>query len=252
MKRFENKVAIVTGGNAGIGRAAAVRFADEGAKVAILARTAASGEEVVRDIIGKGGDAVFFQTDVADEKQVDAAMAGVLKRYGEFHVAFNCSGISGEAKPFHQIDTAAFDHIVKTNLYGTFYCMKHEIAQFLKQGSGAIVNCGSVSSLVGVAGLSPYSASKHALAGITKSVALDYAAQGIQINLICPGGTATTMMSAYLESNPALRDAMNAAHPRGKLASPEEIVGLVMWLCSDDARNVVGQVFAIDGGYTIR
>jgi NAD(P)-dependent dehydrogenase (short-subunit alcohol dehydrogenase family) len=251
MKRFASKTAVVTGGNSGIGRAAALQFAQEGARVAILARTAATGREVVDEIRAFGGDAAFFQVDVAQPDQVRAAMNGVLERFGSFEVAFNCSGTSGEGKPFHQLDEAEFDQVLKTNLYGVFHCMKHEIDHFISRGGGgAIVNCASTSGLVGLPALAAYNASKHAVVGLTKSVALDYGRQGIRVNAVCPGGVLTPMLAEYMEKNPQLLAGINAAHPIGRMARPEEVTGLVLWLCSEEASNVIGQAYAVDGGYT--
>lgn len=249
MKRFENRTVIVTGGNSGIGRATALRFAEEGARVAIIARNADTGNEVASEIRHAGGDAAFFQADVSNPDQVRNAMQGVLQRYGSFQVAFNCSGIS-EGTTFHLVDDADFDRIIKINLYGVYYCMKHQVTHFLEQGKGVIVNCGSSSSIVGFPGLAAYTASKHGVIGITKSVALDYAAQGIRVNAVCPGGVATKNLAGYLELNPQLRDAVYAAHPMGRMAQPEEVAGLVLWLSSDEAANVTGQAYIMDGGYT--
>jgi NAD(P)-dependent dehydrogenase (short-subunit alcohol dehydrogenase family) len=252
MKRFDSKTVIVTGGNSGIGRTAALRFAAEGAKVAIVARTASSGNGVVDEIHGGGGDAAFFQADVSDATQVGRAMDGILDRYGAFQIAFNCSGFSGEGKPFHEVSAADFDAVVKTNLYGIFYCMKREITHFVSQGSGVVVNCASTSGLVGLPFLGAYTASKHGVIGLTKSVALDYAQRGIRVNAVCPGGVVTDMLSGYLEKNPDQLARINAAHPMGRMAKPDEIAGLVLWLCSDEASNVTGQAYAVDGGYTVQ
>jgi NAD(P)-dependent dehydrogenase (short-subunit alcohol dehydrogenase family) len=252
MKRFESKTVIVTGGNSGIGRTTALRFAAEGAKVAIIARTTDTGNAVVREIQASGGDAAFFQADVSSAAQVDSAMDAVLKRYGSFQMAFNCSGITGEGKLFQDLSAEEFDRVVKTNLYGVFHCMKREIAHYISQGSGVIVNCASTSGLVGFPFLGAYNASKHAVLGLTKSVALDYAQQGIRVNAVCPGGVMTTMLADYLERNPDLRAKINAAHPIGRMARTEEVAGLVLWLCSDEASNIIGQSYAVDGGYTVQ
>jgi NAD(P)-dependent dehydrogenase (short-subunit alcohol dehydrogenase family) len=252
MQRFVGKTAIVTGGNSGIGRDAALRFAAEGAQVAILARNAQSGCEVVREIEGNGGVAMFAPADVGDGAQVAAAMAAVVERFGGFEIAFNCSGITGIGKPLDMVGEDEFDAVVKTNLYGTFYCMKQQIAHFLSRRGGVIVNCASTSGLVGLPGLGAYCASKHGLLGLTKSVALDYAQRGIRVNAVCPGGVMTPMLSDYLADRPEERSAIDAAHPIGRMAEPGEVTGLVLWLCSDEASNVIGQSFSVDGGYTTR
>jgi NAD(P)-dependent dehydrogenase (short-subunit alcohol dehydrogenase family) len=251
MQRFENKTVIVTGGNSGIGEAAALRYASEGARVAIIARNAETGEAVVQAIHTKGGTALFAKADISDPAQVREAMQTVLDRFGGFDIAFNCSGISSGAKPFAEVGEADFDAIIKTNLYGTFYCMQHEIAHFVEKGSGVIVNCASTSGLVGLPNLAAYCASKHGVIGMTKSVALDYAAKGIRVNAVCPGGVKTKMLQAYFDTYPEAETGINAAHPVGRMATPEEVASLVLWLSSDEASNVVGQAYAVDGGYTV-
>jgi NAD(P)-dependent dehydrogenase (short-subunit alcohol dehydrogenase family) len=252
MKRFENKTVIVTGGNSGIGRATALRFAQEGAQVAIIARTAMTGNEVVTEIRSKGGEAAFFQADISNACQVQDVFKQILDRYDSFQAAFNCSGFSGAAKPFDKVGDAEFDEVIKTNLYGLFHCMKHEIVHFLRQSCGSIVNCSSVAGLIGVPELAAYNASKHAVIGFTKSVALDYAKLGIRVNAICPGGVMTTMMAEHAKNVPDYIAQMNAVHPLGRVGRPEEIAGIVLWLCSEDASFVTGQAYAIDGGYTVR
>jgi NAD(P)-dependent dehydrogenase (short-subunit alcohol dehydrogenase family) len=252
MQRFAGKTVIVTGGNSGIGRDAALRFAEEGAQVAILGRNAESGGAVVAEIEGKGRTAFFAQADVGDSAQVGAATAAVADRFGGFEIAYNCSGITGIGKPLDMVGEDEFDAVVKTNLYGTFYCMKQQVSHFLTRGGGVIVNCASTSGLIGLPGLGAYCASKHGVLGLTKSVALDYAQRGIRVNAVCPGGVSTSMMSAYLADHPEEKQGIDAAHPIGRMAEPGEITGLVLWLCSDEASNVIGQSFAVDGGYTAR
>jgi NAD(P)-dependent dehydrogenase (short-subunit alcohol dehydrogenase family) len=252
MKRFSSTTVVITGGNSGIGRTAALRFAAEGANVAIIARTADTGNAVVQEIAEGGGEACFFQADVADAVQVDRAYDAILARFGSFHAAFNCSGVTGQGKLFHEVTAEEFDRVVQTNLYGVFHCMKREIAHFVAKKGGVIVNCASTSGLVGFPYLSAYNASKHAVLGLTKSVALDYAKLGIRVNAVCPGGVMTSMLAGYLEENPDLLSKINSSHPMGRMATTDEVAGLVLWLCSDEAANVIGQSYAIDGGYTVQ
>jgi NAD(P)-dependent dehydrogenase (short-subunit alcohol dehydrogenase family) len=252
MSTFSGKIALVTGGNSGIGRATAIRFATEGADVAIVARNAAAGQAVVQEIEALGRHASFHQADVAEAEQLQAAMNEILSRYGRIDVAFNNAGMSGSAAKFDAVSVEEFERVMRTNVMGVYHCMQLEIGHFLERGtSGAIVNCASISGLVGVPNQSAYSASKHAVVGLTKSVALEYAAAGIRINAICPGGVITPMLKNYLRALPPGTEAASPP-PIGRPARAEEIAGLVTWLCSDDASYVVGQAYAIDGGYTVK
>lgn len=251
MQRFLDKTVIVTGGNSGIGRTAALKFAQEGARVAIVARSAEKSASAVAEIEAAGGVAAFFRADVSRSAEVADAVQDVVARFGRFHAAFNCSGYAGDARSFEALTEEHFDEVVKVNLYGVFHCMKHEVAHFLENGEGGVIlNCASTSGLVGLLNYAQYSASKHAVIGLTKSAALDFAARGIRINAICPGGVGTTMLDDFLKANPAMLERVNRLHPIGRMARAEEVANLVLWLCSDESTNVIGQAWAVDGGYT--
>lgn len=253
MKMFENKVVIVTGGNSGIGRAAALQFAAEGAKVAIVARNAETGEQAVADIRKAGGTASFYKCDVSDEQQVVSVHARIIKDFGCVHAAFNNSGISGGAEPFHELQTASFDAIMKTNAYSAFWCIREQIKHFIEHKiSGAIVNCASLAGVLGRPYMAGYVASKHAMVGMTRAAALDTAAQGIRVNALCPGVTATPTLMSYVDMVPEEEKArITAAIPRGKMATSEELASTAVYLCSDLAANITGQAIVSDGGISV-
>lgn len=248
--RFTGKVAMITGGASGIGRAAAMRFAAEGATVAILGRDAVKGAEVADLIAARGGAASFHQADVADSGAVQRAFAALLDRHGRLDHAFNNAGCSGSAREFDDVDLAEFDAVMRTNAYGTFHCMKLQVAHFLTTGGGTIVNCASIGGVVGAINQSSYIASKHAVVGLTRATALEYASRNIRINAICPGGVRTPMLKAYLGNVPADKLARFAPAALGRPAVPDEIAGIVLFLSSEDATTIIGQAYAIDGGLT--
>jgi NAD(P)-dependent dehydrogenase (short-subunit alcohol dehydrogenase family) len=252
-KRFRGKTAIVTGGNSGIGKAAALRFAIEGANVAIIGRDAITGEATVAEIKAAGGHASFHMADVGKNSEVESAMRAILSTYDQVDMAFNNAGVSGSISEFDAVADQEFASVFQTNLFGIYHSMKLQIRHFLDRNiRGCIVNCASISGLVGVPYQSAYCASKHAVVGLTKSVALEYAEQGIRINAVCPGGVATPMLKKYLRLlTPEKRTALEPP-PIGRMANSNEIANMVAWLCSDEASYVIGQSYAVDGGFTVR
>ncbi|MEW6300216.1 MAG: SDR family oxidoreductase [Thermodesulfobacteriota bacterium] len=248
--RVAGKVALVTGGGSGIGRAAALAFAREGAKVVVSDVVIDGGEETVRLIKAAGGQAVFVKADVARPAEVDALIARVVDTYGRLDCAFNNAGIEGTMAQTADCSEENWDRTIAINLKGVWLCLKAEIPQMLKQGGGAIVNTASVAGVVGFAGLPAYVASKHGVVGLTKSAALEYAKQGIRVNAVCPGVIRTPMVERLFRDNPAAGETIAAMEPVGRMGTPEEIAGAVVWLCSDAASFVTGLAMAVDGGLT--
>jgi NAD(P)-dependent dehydrogenase (short-subunit alcohol dehydrogenase family) len=260
MAMFNGKVVIVTGGSSGIGRATAVAFAREGARVIIADLQVEQGEETVRLVRQTGSEGFFVKADVSREADVKGLIKKTVEIFGQLDYAFNNAGIIQPREPLIDQSEQNFNRIINANVKGVWLCMKHEIPQMLKNGGGAIVNNSSAAGLVGAPGLSIYSASKHAVLGLTKSAALEYAAQGIRINGVCPGVTETPMIniikgqsdnnSQVIEPNWEPRDYTGC--PLGRTARPEEIAGAVLWLCSPAASYVIAHVLMVDGGYTAR
>ncbi|MGH7964218.1 MAG: SDR family oxidoreductase [Candidatus Binatia bacterium] len=248
--RVDGKIAVVTGGGSGIGRATALTFAREGAKVVVADVVVAGGEETVRMIKAAGGDAIFVKTDVAKGSEVDALVAKTVATYGRLDCAFNNAGIEGQLTSTVEASEANWDRVIDINLKGVWLCMKAEIMQMLAQGGGAIVNTASAAGLIGIAGGSAYVASKHGVNGLTKTAALEYAKQGIRVNAVCPGVIRTPMVERGMASNPQMMETMVAIEPIGRLGKPEEIAEAVVWLCSDAASFVTGLPMAVDGGWT--
>jgi NAD(P)-dependent dehydrogenase (short-subunit alcohol dehydrogenase family) len=251
MSNFTGKVALITGGTSGIGRATAIAFAQEGASVVVAGRRQTEGDQTIRLVKEAGGDAVFVETDVTQEADVRAMVEKTIATFGRLDFAFNNAGAFGEAPALIEQTEAQYSHMMDVNVKGVWLSMKYEAMQMLKQGAGAIVNNSSGFGLVGAAGEPLYAASKHAVVGLTKATALEFAKSGIRVNAVCPGVVSETDMHAMsVGSSEQIKDYMLSAHPVGRFGKPSEIASAVIWLCSDGAAFVIGQALAIDGGAT--
>ncbi|HET6915116.1 MAG TPA: SDR family oxidoreductase [Acidimicrobiales bacterium] len=252
MGELSGKVAFVTGGSAGIGRAAAMALAAEDAAVVVADVDSARGSEVATEIRDKGGRALFVRTDVSDDAQVAAAIAETVRAFGGLDLAFNNAGIEGAQAITHECTPENWTRTLTVNLTGVWQCMRHEIPAMLKRGGGSIVNNSSVAGLVGFNGIPAYAASKHGILGLTKTAALEYAEQGIRVNAVCPGVIDTEMIERFTGHQPDFEAALLATEPVGRLGRPEEIADAVVWLCSSRASFVTGQAIAVDGGFVAR
>ena len=249
MSQFAGKVALITGGNAGIGRAAAIEFAKQGAKVVVSGRREKEGHEVVAEIKALGSEAIFVKTDVSKASDVQAMIDQTLATFGRLDFAFNNAGVEQLLTPLPDQSEESYDQIMDINVKGVWLSLKHEIPAMLKTGGGAIVNNSSIAGLIGHAGAPVYIASKHAVNGLTKSIALEYAKQNVRVNAVAPGAIETRMFRDFAAA-PEVRQALEAATPIGRVGQPEEIASIVIWLCGDGASFTTGQIFAVDGGFT--
>jgi NAD(P)-dependent dehydrogenase (short-subunit alcohol dehydrogenase family) len=253
MKEFEGKVALVTGGGSGIGRASALALAHEGAKVVIGNRNVQRGEETVAMIQKAGGTASFKKTDVTVAKDIEALVEHAVKTYGGLDLAFNNAGVEGDIAPTVEQTEANYDAVMNVNVKGVWLSMKYEIPRMLERGGGAIVNCSSVAGLIGFPNMSIYMASKHAVIGLTKVAALEYSAQGIRINAVNPAVIDTEMVDRIAAGfGMNKQDDLVPLHPIGRLGRVEEIAEAVVWLCSEKSSFVTGHSLIVDGGFTAR
>lgn len=250
MSTFSGKVVLVTGGTSGIGRAAAVAFAREGARVVVSGRRPAEGEEIVRLARAAGGDGLFVPCDVSAAADVQALVRRVEDAYGRLGFAFNNAGVAPPAAPLAEQSEADFDRVVATNLKGVWLSMKHQIPAILRADGGAIVNNASIGGLVAYPGLAAYHATKHGVLGVTKSAALDYAKSGLRINAVCPGMILTDMLSGLAGGPDEMRAFAAGKHPIGRGGEPEEVASAVVWLCSPGSSLMTGQYVVLDGGLT--
>ena len=248
--RLKDKVALVTGGGSGIGRAAALAYAREGARVVVVDVDSESGQATVDAISSSDSAAMFVKADVSQRTDVEAMISRTVEVYGRLDCAFNNAGIEGAvgvATSDYPEDT--WDKVINVNLKGVWLCMKHELWQMRKQGGGTIVNTASVAGLVGGTFGSAYYASKHGVVGLTKAAAVEYGSSAIRVNAICPGVIRTEMAERLLSGRQELESKIASLHPLGRLGTSGEVAETVIWLSSDEASFVTGQAIAIDGGY---
>ena len=246
---FKDQVALVTGGSSGIGRAASLAFAAQGASVVVASRRAEESEETVRQIVAAGGKALFVKTDVSQAAQVEALVARTVKEYGGLDFAFNNAGIEGTAfVPVQHYSEETWNSVIAINLTGVFLSMKYELPHIVAR-KGAIVNMASVAGLTGGAMGMGYSASKHGVVGMTKSAALEYAAKGVRINAVAPAVIVTPMAERAFFQDPSVMERVVSMHPVGRLGTPEEVAQAVIWLCSKQASFTTGHTLPVDGGF---
>jgi NAD(P)-dependent dehydrogenase (short-subunit alcohol dehydrogenase family) len=246
-KGFQDKVAIVTGGSFGIGRAAAIAFAERGAKVVIADWV--EDNETLNAIKGAGGDAIFIKCDVSGDESVRTMVDKTIAQYGRLDYAFNNAGVEGISAPTHECTNENWDKTIGINLKGVWLCMKYEIPYMIKQGKGAIVNNASIAGLVGFVNIPAYVASKHGILGLTKNAALEYAKSGIRVNAVCPGVIKTPMIDRFTGKDKVVEKQFESMEPVGRMGQPEEVAQAVIWLCSDAASFVTAHPMAVDGGW---
>lgn len=244
---FENKVAIVTGGSFGIGRATSIAFAERGAKVVIADNV--ENNETLDAIKAIGGDSIFVKCDVSKAADVKNLVDATIKKYKRLDYAFNNAGVEGIAAFTTECTEENWDHTLGVNLKGIWLCMKYEIPEMLKTGKGVVINCASVAGLVGFPTLPAYVASKHGIVGLTKTTALEYAKKGIRVNAVCPGVIKTAMIDRLTGKTKEAEKQFEGMEPVGRMGLPEEVAGAVLWLCSDEASFVTGHAMTVDGGW---
>jgi NAD(P)-dependent dehydrogenase (short-subunit alcohol dehydrogenase family) len=247
-RKLDGKVALITGAGSGIGRATAVLFAREGARVIVSDVNVSGCEETLAAIQKQGGEAHIIRCDVSRSTEVEALVRGTVETFGRLDCAVNNAGVSGPMALTADYPEEEWDRLMSVNLKGVWLCMKQELQQMLKQGGGSIVNTASAAGLVGSQMLSAYVATKHGIVGLTKTAALEYAKANIRINAVCPGIVRTPMVTPLIDQNPQIETVMVAAEPVGRLAEPEEIAESMVWLSSGAASFVTGAAIPVDGG----
>ena len=255
MSSMKGKVALITGGSSGIGQATAVALASEGVKSIIAGRNTSGLEETASKVKAAGGETRALTADLMNPDAIEPLVSKAATAFGRLDLVVNCAGTQGEVNVVVDQRLESYEEVFATNVRAPFLVMKYAIPYLLQQGGGAIVNLASGGGLVGVPGASVYCASKHAVMGLTKVAAIDYAKQGIRVNAVNPGGVDTPMLRKFFESisdegeRQAARAAFEATHPNGRIAAAEEIADAVVFLCSDKASNIVGIALSVDGGY---
>jgi NAD(P)-dependent dehydrogenase (short-subunit alcohol dehydrogenase family) len=248
---YAGKVALVTGAASGIGRATALAFGRAGACVVVADNSVDGGHMTAALIVEAGGKALFVKTNVTSAAEVEALVEKAVSHYGRIDAAVNGAGIEDEWLPLAEGEDEQFDRIMNVNVKGVWLCMKSQLRQMLKQeGGGVIVNVADAGGLVAVPNRAIYAASKHAVVGLTRTAAVEYAKSGIRVNSLCPGAVKTPMLARMLEREPGRDKKLKAAHPMGRLADPAEVASAALWLCSEQASFVTGHQLAIDGGLT--
>ncbi len=247
--RFANEVAVVTEGGAGLGRATSLAFAADGAAVVVADRDGESAAQTVALIDAEGGTAAPVEADVTQASDCERMVAVATCRYGRLDYGYNNAGMGGEGLPTHETSLTHWDALMGVNLTGVFLSMKHEIPAMLETGGGAIVNTSSIRGVISYPDLSAYTASKHAVLGLTRAAALEYADKGIRINAVCPGVVRTALVAQSYARMPGFEERSLALHPIGRFGAPKEIAATVLWLCSQDASYVTGNGLVVDGGW---
>lgn len=251
MSQFAGKVAMITGSGSGIGRATALAFAQEKTRVVVSDISIEGGRETTRLIQEAGGEAIFVKCDVAHAEEIETLINTAVATYGSLDYAVNNAGMVGMISALAEYPLEVWNKVIAVNLTAAWLCMKHEVAQMLKQGGGAIVNMASVSGMVGFPTMSAYVASKHGLVGLTKSAAVEVAARGIRVNAVCPSGIETPMLlNSPLVTDPEQYKQIMAHYPIERLGKAEEVAAATVWLCSDAASFITGAVIPVDGAYT--